>query len=246
LWSMLSLVTNFTYLISIVHLIVSHSSENRYSASRVFDIASGVISAINGLTITNTYDGSNGTPGGGGISNEGVFTLNNSIITGNTVYHNAIDFYGNTNGDGGGIYNTGSLTVNYSTISNNSASDVLSANGDGGGIYNTGSLTVNYSNITGNTTGDGGGIYSDQDLKTDIKPNSVSVNYSTISHNSSAESGGGIYLYDGQVNYSIITNNSAGDRGGGILLLPVRPFFRELEKMEGKKYTKGNIPKKHT
>ncbi|MEH1793650.1 hypothetical protein, partial [Nostoc sp.] len=30
LWSMLSLVTNFTYLISIVHLIVSHSSENRY------------------------------------------------------------------------------------------------------------------------------------------------------------------------------------------------------------------------
>ncbi|MEH2111399.1 beta strand repeat-containing protein [Nostoc sp.] len=188
------------------------------SADRVFDIKSGVTAAINGLTITNTYNGYNGTPGGGGIYNEGTLTLSNSIITGNTAYSNAIDFYGNTISAGGGIYNTGSLTVNYSTISNNLAGDVLSANGDGGGIYNTGSLTVNYSNITGNTTGYGGGIYSDQDLKTDIKPNSVSVNYSTISHNSSAGEGGGIYLHYGTLNHDTVTNNSAGEEGGGIYL----------------------------
>ncbi|MBN3950062.1 MAG: right-handed parallel beta-helix repeat-containing protein [Nostoc sp. NMS7] len=216
------------------------------SADRVFHIGKGATSAINGLTITNTYNGYNGTPGGGGIYNEGTLTLNNSIITGNTAYYNAIDFYGNTLSAGGGIYNTGSLTVNYSTISNNSAGDILSSNSDGGGIYNTGSLTVYYSNITGNIAGHyGGGIYSDQDLKTGIKPNSVSVNYSTISHNSSTESGGygggiylhygmlshntvtnnsagsnggGIYLYDGQVNYNTVTNNSAGDYGGGIYL----------------------------
>ncbi|MHC5916974.1 MAG: hypothetical protein ACYTXE_39735 [Nostoc sp.] len=40
------------------------------SADRVFDIGKGVTATINGLTITNTYNGSNGTPGGGGISNE--------------------------------------------------------------------------------------------------------------------------------------------------------------------------------
>ncbi|MHC5863511.1 MAG: hypothetical protein ACYTXK_42345, partial [Nostoc sp.] len=52
------------------------------SASRVFDIASGATATINGLTITNSYDG---VAGGGGISNEGVLTLSNSIITGNTL-----------------------------------------------------------------------------------------------------------------------------------------------------------------
>ncbi|MHC5830877.1 MAG: hypothetical protein ACYT04_86720, partial [Nostoc sp.] len=57
------------------------------SADRVFDIGKGVTSAINGLTITNTYDGASG---GGAISNEGVLTLNNTIIAGNTVTNNII------------------------------------------------------------------------------------------------------------------------------------------------------------
>ena len=56
------------------------------SASRVFDITSGATATINGLTITNSY---NAVGGGGGISNEGVLTLNNSIITGNTVTNNS-------------------------------------------------------------------------------------------------------------------------------------------------------------
>ncbi|MGV0106063.1 right-handed parallel beta-helix repeat-containing protein [Nostoc sp. DSM 114160] len=159
------------------------------SASRVFDIASGITSAINGLTITNSY---NGTAGGGAISNEGVFTLNNSIISGNTA------------DNGGGIYNTGSLTVNYSTINGN---DVNGDNAKGGGIYNTGSLGVNYSSITGND-GDffGGGIYN---------TGSLTVNHSTISGNT-ALFGGGINN-GGQttVNYSLIAGND-GDFGGGI------------------------------
>ncbi|MHC5730188.1 MAG: hypothetical protein ACYTXY_39975, partial [Nostoc sp.] len=120
------------------------------SVSRVFDIGSGVTSAINGLTITNTYDGAGG---GGAISNEGILTLSNSIITGNTVKSNAT-LYGFSIGEGGGILNSGSLTLDYSIISNNStiAADTLpTLNGDfsnngvivaGGGIYNSGSLTL--------------------------------------------------------------------------------------------------------
>ncbi|MBN3945060.1 MAG: hypothetical protein HWQ38_00595 [Nostoc sp. NMS7] len=175
------------------------------SATRVFDIASGVTAAINGLTITNSYKG---TGGGGAISNEGVFTLNNSIITGNTA--EAL---------GGGIFNNGTLTVNYSTLTNNTAesSDYnFFANSEGGGvppiyyggggIYNNGTLTVNYSTISNNKAGtnpdnSGGNLY--------------------FSGGGIDNSGGGI---DGSyslsprlvVNNSIITGNTALYDGGGI------------------------------
>ncbi|MEH2327038.1 MAG: hypothetical protein V7K32_26450 [Nostoc sp.] len=173
------------------------------SADRVFDIGSGVTSAINGLTITNSYKNAGG---GGAISNEGVLTLNYSTITGNTAVY------------GGGIDNTGSLTVNYSTIAGNTAS-----NGAGGGIYNYGSLTVNHSTITNNTantdgrgssiSGSGGGIYNDR--------SSLTVNYSTITENT-ASNGGGInsFTLDSTttaittVNHSIINGNTAVDGGG--------------------------------
>ncbi len=190
------------------------------SASRVFDITSGATATINGLTITNSY---NAVGGGGGISNEGILTLNNSIITGNTVTNNATDIiYGSNFGEGGGIYNSGNLIVNHSTISNNLATvvpgedlDFGGDSGEGGGIYNTGSLIVNYSTInnstvTGDDGGAGGGIYS---------TGSTIVNHSTISNNS-ASGGGGIYDLGGSltVNHSTIGDNSGGD-GGGICLV---------------------------
>lgn len=183
------------------------------SATRVFDIASGVTATINGLTITNTY---NGAAGGGGISNEGVLTLSNSIITGNIVKNN-VTIYGTNYGYGGGIYNTGSLTVNNSTISGNTADKDSNnyGNSAGGGIYNTGSLTVNNSNISHNNTNIsdiqtnsgnlGGGIYS---------AGTITLNNSTITGNT-AEVGGGIYSAGTvTVNSSMITDNIASDGGG--------------------------------
>ncbi|MHC5598489.1 MAG: beta strand repeat-containing protein [Nostoc sp.] len=179
------------------------------SATRVFDIHSGVTSAINGLTITNSY---NGAEGGGAISNKGFLTLSNSIITGNSAKGSKItDIYGRyLLGEGGGIYNAGSLTVNYSTIADNTALQ------GGGGIYNAGgSLTVNHSTIADNTAStDGGGIfcgYSNATITT--------VNYSTIAGNTvSSGDGGGIYNTGGSltVNHSTITNNTASSGGGGI------------------------------
>jgi hypothetical protein len=199
------------------------------SASRVFDITSGATATINGLTITNTY---NSAGGGGGISNEGVLTLNNSIITGNTAYGN-IPNPTSILDEGGGIYNTGNLTINHSIISNNFATGLyLSDGGDGGGIYNGGSLTVNYSNITGNSAFFFvGGIEN---------TGTLTVNYSTIDGNTGGDDSGGIgnggtltvnysSITDNKgfiggignggtlaVNYSSITDNQANSSGGGI------------------------------
>ncbi|MCW5318842.1 hypothetical protein GTQ43_35885 [Nostoc sp. KVJ3] len=199
------------------------------SATRVFDIASGVTAAINGLTITNSYKG---TAGGGAISNEGVLTLNNTIIAGNTVTNNIIlngQLFG---GEGGGIYNSGNLTLNHSTISGNNVNTVANSNNDlstseGGGIYNSGNLTLNHSTISGNNViysiqiqiSDGGGIYNSGNL---------TVQNSTITDNTATSSnfqvalglgeGGGIYNAGKlTVQNSTITDNSA-DNGGGIII----------------------------
>jgi len=193
------------------------------SPERVFYIGSGVTAAINGLTITNTYDRA---AGGGAIYNDGVLTLSNSIITGNTTkgdpnYPNG----GDSIGEGGGIYNVGSLTVNHSTITNNTADY------GGGGIESISSLTVNNSSITDNTAKYyGGGIYLVDNSMNPIASSdmTISVSNSSISGNSAGTDGGGIYVggndYDPiasrhitiSVSNSSISGNSAGTDGGGI------------------------------
>jgi filamentous hemagglutinin family protein len=161
------------------------------NASTVFIINPSVTATLEGLTITKGK-GTATFNQGGGITNNGNLTVNNSTISDSTsLYY------------GGGIYSDGNLTVNNSTITGNIG--IYS----GGGIYAGGNLTVNNSTIDGNTTyeSDGGGIYS--------RGNST-VNNSTIIRNISA-SGGGIGG-DGKltVNNSTITGNSASSRGGGI------------------------------
>src|SRR5919106_4696784 len=112
---------------------------------RIFDIASGVVVDISGLTIA---DG--GVSGdGGGLYNAGTLTVQNSAITGN---HAA--------GSGGGIYVEMSASVNLlaSEVSNNSAG------GGGGGIFCNPygepreQANVSASTIAGNTAGVGGGM----------------------------------------------------------------------------------------
>ena len=109
------------------------------NASSVFEISSYTTAEIDGLTIT---QGGN-TSDGGGIDNSGDLTIDNDIITGNSASNH-----------GGGIYNGGTLTSAYNTFSGNSAYA-------GGGIANYGGL-VRTSNDTfsGNSAFDGGGIYN--------------------------------------------------------------------------------------
>jgi len=120
---------------------------------------------------------------GGGLMNNGVLTVTNSTISGNTVSDpDAVTALG------GGILNNGTLTLIGSTVSGNTAT----GNGpSGGGIFSDGTLTLNDSTISGNSvtgggSGQGGGIYADPGTP-------LTIANSTISANTADGQGGGIY-----------------------------------------------------
>ena len=136
--------------------------------STVFFVLSGANLSLNGVTVTNGY-----TPcGSGGINNDGILSVTNSIVS------------GNTGSDGGGISNgnSGTLTLTNSTVSGNTASG-------GGGIINYGTATLLNSTVSGNTATDsnGGGIYNQGTLNL----TSVTVAYNSTTNPGST--GGGVF-----------------------------------------------------
>jgi CSLREA domain-containing protein len=116
------------------------------NAVTVFEIASGTVATLKGMTITDgraTED--DGAVLGGGIKNYGTLHISSSMIS-NNIADPLL------NGNGGGIYNAGYLDINASVISNNSAYF-------GGGIQNFGeSLIIRDSNHSDNVAGEGGGV----------------------------------------------------------------------------------------
>lgn len=190
----LSIISNRTVKINgtgIDKLIISGNN-----TSRIFNIDSGAIVELNGITIT---DG-NSVTNGGGINNNGTLTVNDSVIKDS-----------NASLGGGGIYHLGAsiaLTINRTTIKGNSANF-------GGGIQNGGgTLTINESTISGNNSNNsfGGGIVQEGGMTT--------LNNSTISGNNANNSlGGGIYNGSNGIvnlNNATLSNNSADINGGGI------------------------------
>jgi hypothetical protein len=151
------------------------------------------------LTLTNSTITGNTAAGGGGVLNEGAFTLTNSTLSGNVAYDR-----------GGAVFNRGTVTLTQSTVSGNTAS------GDaGGGIHiELGSVTVIQSTITGNTAGSrGGGLFNQSTL---------AVTNSTISGNSASYFGGGVYNYGSgtfTLTNTTISGNSASFYGSGIFNL---------------------------
>ncbi|MBW1761753.1 MAG: hypothetical protein JRG67_11390 [Deltaproteobacteria bacterium] len=132
---------------------------------RVLYVSNGITAELQGVTVT----GGDTSGCAGGISNKGVLTLTNSVVSGNAARC------------GGGIDNTGVLTLINSTVSGNTA-----RTRSGGGIFNIfGVLTLINSTVSGNTADHfGGGISSDVATR-------VSLINSTVSGNT-AHSGGGI------------------------------------------------------
>ena len=178
-------------------------------------------SIVEGLTITNGFNGT----GGGILCIESSPIIRNNIITGNKIEYDADGgagigcwggasplIVGNTisdnhcepGGGGGGIrcYGASSPTITDNIIAGNSASQ-------GGGICCYGSPTISNCTFRGNTaTGIGGGILID---------GSPILTNCTFSGNS-ADSGGAIYNYQCS---PILTNcrfiaNSAQYSGGAI------------------------------
>lgn len=178
-----------------------------------FSIAGGTVVSMSNLTIT---DGSSTGSGGGllnagkttlshvivsdnadsgllgnggGIENDGVLSLIDSTITGNSA----------NNGNGGGVYNTDQLTVSDTTIShntafngaglgNNGAAQITastiqdnSAQQQGGGIQNAAQLTLVSSTVSGNTADGAAGIYNSAGYQ------STSVAVATVTNSTIAE-----------------------------------------------------------
>jgi CSLREA domain-containing protein len=117
------------------------------------------ISGANSYQITNVDPGVHATldslifahgnaPTGGGIFNEGILTINNSIFSDNRA----------TGGNGGAIYNnSGTLTITGSTFSGNNHAET-----DGGALYiNVGTVTISNSTFSSNTAlNAAGGVYN--------------------------------------------------------------------------------------
>ena len=158
------------------------------NASRVFYIASGKTVTLDAMTVTGGTGVGIALRFGGAVYNdEGILTITNSLVSGNSALA------------GGGIYNNsaGELSVYRSTISDNNANQ-------GGGIYNgpTGAVNVNNSTISGNhSNGSGGGITNFETL---------TINNSTICDNYAGVWGGGVWNSSTlDLNGSIVANNTS-------------------------------------
>jgi len=183
--------------------------------SRVFDIASGAIVEMSGLTIT--QGDATGFEDGGGIYNNGTLTLTDCVVSDSTTVN-----------DGGGIDNSGTLTLRNTTVSGNVASF------DFGGIDSFGNLYLYNSTVANNQAKYDGGIGIDAKatlVDTTVSGNTanadagifidssyaVTILDSTISNNTATNGGGGGIFNDGAltVTDSTIAGNIADNGNGG-------------------------------
>ncbi len=178
---------------------------------RIFDVDSGVTAEIDDLVITGGYtNGANG----GGIYNNGILTLKNDTITGNTAA-----VMGANGGSGGGIFNgsDGVLTLFQTTVTDNNANDF------GGGIANLGALYIfNNSEISWNYAGTNGGGISSTGIIQGVTTKVIISGNSLIWNNTAANNGGGIYEQGGSVSMSggtIGFNYAGGTGGGGVYII---------------------------
>jgi len=160
---------------------------------RAFDVFTGVIATIGGVTIT----GGRVDADGGAIRNAGSLTLARDSITGNEALTATLR-------RGGGIFTTTGLTVTQSTIAGNRA-----YNGGAVAVMGTAAVTVDDSTIAGNLAGGpgsngvGGGFVV-------AAGTTLAIRSSTISGNQSfngAASGGGIFGISASLENTIVANN---------------------------------------
>lgn len=149
-------------------------------------------------TLSNMIIAQNRTNGkGGGIANNGVLEINDSVVLVNL----SVD-------SGGGIYNGegGRAIINRSTVAFNSTSNTINQETllGGGGIFNDvgGEMTIINSTISNNTSLIGGGLWAQGESTTIIN--------STIARNSGS-TGAGIFSgnpQDGTATVNTILRNS--------------------------------------
>ncbi len=156
---------------------------------------------------------------GGGVYNEGTFTMNGGTISGNLarITGSGTNQIG---GDGGGVYNKGTFTMNNGTISTNKAMS------GGAGVYNE--LNYTFSMYGGSISGNG--VQSGSNIVFAgagvMNRGTFDMYNGTISGNESTYYGGGVYnvvgtftMYDGTISGNSAATSStatATDGGGGV------------------------------
>jgi RTX calcium-binding nonapeptide repeat (4 copies) len=136
--------------VSISGLTISHgkcdSAACNFNGGAIWN--NGGTLTLSGVAVTQ----SSTTGEGGGVSNAGTMTIQNSTVSGNTA-----SVAGGTNAfpEGGGIFNAGTMQLVLSTVTGNSATATAGTNESfplGGGIYNSGAgeLTIDRSTISSN------------------------------------------------------------------------------------------------
>jgi predicted outer membrane repeat protein len=175
------------------------------------------------ITLTNVSVQGSAAPSGagGGLMNEGIATLMNVTLSGNSAIWgggikndgiaNLIDVTLNGNwagaGGGGGIFNSGTLTLTDVTLNSNSVPTYTI----GGGLMNKGTVTLIDGTLSNNWAGGSGGIENFRGATAILTGVTLSGNRAT--HND----GGGIRNL-GTVTLTNVTlsNNSAAWGGGGL------------------------------
>jgi hypothetical protein len=211
-------------------LITYNTSLQHNGGGLALSRTSGVPGRTLSVALTDSVvSGNKANPGdGAGIYNdEGMLTLTNSLVSGNTGYskgggiHNnggTVTLNGSTvilntlsAGHGAGLYNLkGTLALTDSTVSGNIATF------SGGGIMNEeGTLTVVGSTISENEAMHGGGIFSGSFFEDPATATLVNV---TLSGNKASVSGGGFKNNIGTADLVFVTivGNSAALQGGGL------------------------------
>ncbi len=200
---------------------------------RVLNVDSVADLTLDNLTIAN----GNTSNSGGGVNNNGIMTLTNSVLSGNSavggIYSNTFGgsiyntgtmivtnsvLSGNLAAYGGGIYNHGTLTVTGSTLSGNMSTDGYYG-GDGGGIYNNGTLTATGSTFTGNIASFGGGGIANSNGTTTVTNSTFTGNIVSFgSGGGIVGDGAGIFSDSGTttVTNSTIAGNAADHDGSGV------------------------------
>jgi hypothetical protein len=170
--------------------------------------------------ITNSsvyYYGNSNIGGGGGVYNNGTFSM-----YGGEISSNSVSAY--MGGNGGGVYNNGIFTMSGGTISNNTA-------GSGGGIYNYGIFEMldgmidnntvkgkppgNNSGSSGISPGLGGGVCNSGTFT--MSGGTIFNNRATSKSSVYGGYGGGVFTYTYvMLAGGKISGNTATNGGGGI------------------------------
>jgi Bacterial Ig-like domain (group 3)/Right handed beta helix region len=200
------------------------------NAVGVFQVDSGEVATLSGLTISggsagtgggiftqefstlgviaSTISGNFASGGGGGITNGGNLSLVDDTLSGDTV----------AQGNGGGLENAGSATVTGCLFTGDSAGGSGGGQEYGGGIENDGTLLVSSSAFTGDRAvgGGGGGIRNTGT----ITVMGTSFSDDQLENNNCCGSGGGFLNSNGSgtIAGSTFTGNSvdSGGFGGGL------------------------------